>query len=294
MREISEDMKESKQSLLPEVPYVDVIIFGGQSNMQGQSEALTDSRPVSGAYEYRWLTNSLVPLKNPVGEDIKNDRTQGYAATEDMSEAMMVKYINDHLLCSACYGYTNLVPKFCESYISRTGSAVIAVSAAKGSTSIKEWLPDTPGYEMLVEKAKAAIRKASAETVVRNVFFVWLQGESDALKNTAKSAYKDAMLLLNRGLKHDVGIHMFGVIRVGRYTKGERDDVIIRAQDEVCAENDGFLMLTTIAAELNRHDEYMNLRKTGHFNAKGLERLGSEAGASLGEFANMQIKPARI
>ena len=38
--------------------YMDVIIFGGQSNMQGQTECLPQENiPVQGAVEYRYNTN---------------------------------------------------------------------------------------------------------------------------------------------------------------------------------------------------------------------------------------------
>ena len=48
----------------------DILIFSGQSNMQGQTESDPMDKPVAGASEYRLLTDSFVPLKNPVGEDI--------------------------------------------------------------------------------------------------------------------------------------------------------------------------------------------------------------------------------
>jgi len=47
---------------------MDVIIFSGQSNMQGQSERLSENDVVNDAYEYKWLTDELLPLKNPVGK----------------------------------------------------------------------------------------------------------------------------------------------------------------------------------------------------------------------------------
>ena len=48
---------------------LDILIFGGQSNMQGQTEALPiPNEPVDGASEYRYLTDSLIPLQHPVGE----------------------------------------------------------------------------------------------------------------------------------------------------------------------------------------------------------------------------------
>ena len=40
----------------------DVVVFGGQSNMQGQSEALSEREIVKNALEYRLLTDTFVPL----------------------------------------------------------------------------------------------------------------------------------------------------------------------------------------------------------------------------------------
>ena len=51
----------------------DIIIFGGQSNVEGQTEVLSECEVVEGAFEYKFIGDSLVPLKNPVGEDIRYD-----------------------------------------------------------------------------------------------------------------------------------------------------------------------------------------------------------------------------
>ena len=49
---------------------MDILIFGGQSNMQGQTEGLPENNaPVQGALEYRVKTDELIPLQHPVGED---------------------------------------------------------------------------------------------------------------------------------------------------------------------------------------------------------------------------------
>ena len=51
---------------------MDIIIFGGQSNMQGQTEGLPqENEPVAGALEYRYLTDECIPLQHPVGEDVR-------------------------------------------------------------------------------------------------------------------------------------------------------------------------------------------------------------------------------
>ena len=80
-----------------------------------------------------------------------------------------------------------------------------------------------------------------------------------------------------------MGINLFGIIRVGRFTNDDRDLEIISAQDEICREDEDFVILTDIATELNQKDEYMNPNIKGHYNAKGLELLGNAAAKTLGK-----------
>lgn len=248
--------------------------------MQGQTEALSESEVVENAYEYKFLSDSLVPLRNPVGEDIRYDGTAGIVPDGKKSVA---DWIKDHVLGSACSGYTNMVPEFCRAYIMETGKEILAVHAAKGSTEIHQWLPGTDGYDILVKKSLAAIKKADK---VDKIYFVWLQGESDAIFRKTKAYYKEKITELNNALNKDLGIEKFGIIRVGRFTKDERDLEIIEAQTEICEENPDFLMLTKIATEINQQPEYMNPYVAGHYSAKGLELLGSLSGEALGKFRN--------
>lgn len=258
---------------------MDIIIFSGQSNMQGQTERLSDNSIVKRAYEYKWLQHELTPLCNPVGENITYDKKAGeFAADKELFAAWRKK----HVFGASTYGYTNLVPKFCEAYIAQTGNEVIAVHAAKGNTVIRQWLPGTSAYQMLKEKALCAIRKVQEDYKLGHIYFVWLQGESDAIKGHTRGEYKEQMLLLQKALKEDLGIEKFGVIRVGRFTNDDRDLEIIAAQEEVCQENVDFVMLTRIATELNQESECMNPNAEGHFSAKGLERIGETAGNMLG------------
>lgn len=259
--------------------HIDVIIFGGQSNMQGQTECLSETAPVAGAQEYRWCEDALIPLANPVGENIRPDLTKGYPYTDEVPQD---QWLADHVTGSACYGYTNMVPSFCRAYIAQTGAEVLAVHAAKGSTEIAQWLPGTAGFSALTGKAKAALAKIREDFVVDHIFFAWLQGESDAIYKRTKAYYKEKITELCDALRTELGVEKFGIVRVGRFTNDDRDLEIIGAQDEVCAENDAFLMLTDIAVELNKQPIYMNPVVEGHYSAKGLEKLGAEAGTALG------------
>lgn len=242
--------------------------------MQGQSETLSEHDIVKDAYEYKWLTDELLPLKNPVGENITYSMDQGYEVTP---ETRIPLWLKEHVLGAACYGNTNLVPGFCRTYTDITKRQVLAVHAAKGSTRISEWLPGTPIYDVLIQKARGAIQKVNPE----RIFFVWLQGESDAVASVTKEDYKAALHVLCNALKADLGIDLFGIIRVGRFTNDDRDLEIISAQDEICREDEDFVMLTDIATELNQKNEYMNPHIKGHYSAKGLELLGSVAAEYL-------------
>ena len=84
---------------------------------------------------------------------------------------------NANLAGSACYGHTNLVPAFCRAYYKESGTPLVVVHVAKGSTRIEYWSPGNEGYQILLDKASAAIRKAKELYEVRNIYFVWLQGE---------------------------------------------------------------------------------------------------------------------
>ena len=259
---------------------MDIIIFSGQSNMQGQSESLSDTSAVKGAFEYKYLTNEILPLKNPVGENITHDRKKGVQIEKDTH---LQNWHSLHIAGSACYGNTNLVPEFCRAYTEITQTETLAVHIAKGSTEIAAWLPETTGFEIIKEKASAAIKKAKEQNEIGKIYFVWLQGESDAISNRSKDYYKAKLAELCNALKAELNIDKFGIIRVGCFTNDERDLEIINAQNEICAENSNFLMLTTIASELNKMPQYMHPDILGHFSAKGLEKLGREAGKTLGK-----------
>ena len=269
---------------------IDIIVFSGQSNMQGQSDALTDASMVAEAMEYKWCSDSATPLCNPVGENITTAHTQGSAVTTSMN---LTTWLSNHVTGSACYGYTNLVPKFCENYIAQTNRNVMAVHVAKGSTKIEYWVPGGAGYDILVKKSNAAIGKAiELGYMIGKIYFVWLQGESDALVGNTTEYYKTQLTILCNHLKTKVGIHKFGIIRVGRFAEAigaanaaEKDDAIMNAQDQICQENSDFVMLTTSAADMMSVAEYMNPKVAGHYSAKGLEKLGAEAGTALGDIA---------
>ena len=260
----------------------DVIIFAGQSNMQGQSEAALPDGDMTGCFEYKLFGNEIVPLHTPVGENVKNDLSEGCYILEDTD---LGKWLGEHALGAACYKNTNLVPAFCKKYTALSGRDVIAVHAAKGSTMVSDWLPQTAGYGALMKKSAAAVACAREQFEVENIYVVWLQGESDAIFAPDRIAYKEKLSSLAGEFFEKIGIDKFGIIRVGRFTRDSRDDEIIKAQDEICREDERFLMLTEIATELNEMPEFMHPAIGGHYSAKGLQRLGEAAAETLAEYS---------
>lgn len=256
----------------------DLIIFSGQSNMEGEAERFPDDNsPVEGALEYRYLEDRLIPLRHPAGENISYNgkvfiprHRDGWGTTQSCA------------LLSAWRKRTNPVPFFCKSYIKTTGRNVIAVHAAKGATTIDEWMKGQPSYEMLKKKVSKAIEKTNPE----HIYFVWLQGESDAIAKKPKDLYKKQMVTLFDNLKEDLGVEIFGNILVGRFTMDDSDFEIINAQKEVCKENEDFLMLTEITEEIIYIDKYMNPEAHGHYSVDGQELIGLLAGKKLGDYTN--------
>ena len=232
--------------------------------MKGASgEISTATAPT--CLEYRYLTDELVVLKDPVGEEIGDS----------------------YLLPN---GSGTLVPAFCDAYAKKRHQ-VIALHCARGSTNISEWAVGTERYKALVEKSLKGIARAKAEFTLNKIYFVWLQGESDAILKKTEEYYLSALIDLKNGLKRDLGIDKFGIIKVGYFAEyadwapnANRydDDVIMRAQEKAVMVDSDFVMLTDICVSLSEKSEYLNPNEFGpHYNNRAFNIIGEYAGKSL-------------
>lgn len=271
----------------------DLILFMGQSNMQGETEGCSETREVSGALEYKYLTDTLTPLKNPVGENIGHSM-KPFLKLDGME---FLDQLNDTVLLAPEKDCTTLLPAFARSYIKMTNHEIVAVHAARGSTGIDYWLPGTEGYISVVTKTLGAIRKIGKENI-RKIYVVWLQGESDMVHGMTKKDYMERLISLRDGLSAELGIDTFGIIRVGTFssvvnwlngdieTRKANDKTIQDAQDTICKEQPGFLMLTTITDKLIFGDsKYKNPNAEAHYSSLGQEIIGSLAGKHFGAYA---------
>lgn len=245
---------------------MDLLIFGGQSNMQGQTSACPCDSPVEDAQEYCFLSDSFRPLRHPVGEDMP----QG-------------------LLLGAHEGCGTLVPDFCRAYQQYRPGKTTVVHAARGATTVADWHPDGARFRMAMEKIIAC--KNALGEIPEKIYYIWLQGESDALAGTSSEEYFRRLVCYKNALKEQAGIDRFGIIRVGYFThcymqnSNQNDEAIMEAQERAVREDADFCMLTRVASWVSMDARFMNPAEIGHYNNMGMALLGAVAGETLGRIA---------
>ena len=251
---------------------MDILIFSGQSNMQGQTESLPEpNEAVEGAFEYRFADDALVTLRHPCGE-----------------------FLGDDLLLGADSGHGSMIPDFCREYVRVTNRRVTAIHAAKGGTAVCEWQKGSARYDLAVRKILAGIEKAREVEPIGHIYLIWHQGESDAINRTSKEEYIRLLTKFKDDLKADVGIERFGVAKVGYFAgvvfwlkdrtreAGKLDDeIIMEAQEALCASDEDFVMLSRLCPELSLNEEYLSPFAPGHFNNKGQKLIGEDAARTL-------------
>ena len=243
--------------------------------MQGQTEGLPENNtPVQGALEYRVKTDELIPLQHPVGEDLRGEKW-----------------------CAAAHqGHGCVVPAFCRAYVQASGREVVAIHAAKGNTVLGDWLQGTQHAYNARRKIAKGIEKAKAYGKVDHIYYVWLQGESDALIHTGEEEYLSRLITYKNQLKAQFGIEKFGIIKMGYFlAQGawsmnpddtEEDKIvynenIMRAQERAVEQDEDFIMLTRVCTELSQQQAYINPQAEGHYNNAGMEIIGDQAGEAL-------------
>ena len=245
---------------MPDICIDRIIVFSGQSNMQGQTEGDPHDNEFSGGCEYLLLQDEIIPLKNPVGEDI------------------------GELFASSFGGGGSLVPYFVRVVTEKTGENVLAVHCAKGATKISEWLSDgacKSRYEKLVEKVRSAANKIAAHVPID---FVWFQGESDAVAGTSKDDYENMLLQFENQLRKDLNIDTFSIIGTGYfsylYADPKFDDEIMKAQDEM-SETGGSVYADFDYARIIKEKFYAQSLCPGHYNNEAMKIIGEKAGSEF-------------
>ena len=237
---------------------MDIIIFSGQSNAQGATGSMPQpNEPVSGAFEYRYLTDSLQPLGHPCGEDIDGELVEAYE------------------------GFGSLPPYLCAEYVRLTGREVVAVHAARGSTTVKAAVVDACSHDM-VFSTYLRHHAHQAETALR------------VLDEIGADEYLERLTAIKNAFRADAGIDVFGIIKVGYFnyiiphstprdpleTK-TADETIMEAQERAAAQDRDFVMLSRLCPKLSLDKNMLNPRDPGHYNNEALELIGKDAAKTL-------------
>ena len=248
---------------------MDILIFAGQSNMQGSTGEKCELKPLQNCFEYRFLSESLEPLLSPVGEKI-----------------------GENVFLPSANGNGSLVPYFCRKYCDKKSAVVIHV--AKGDTRLSQWLKSTERFGLLIKKIKAGINRTEKTYKINNIFFIWLQGESDALNFTETDEYLSDLIRFKNDLKREIPLTRFAIIRQGYFCayaewikepfkeKLAADRAIMRAFDIAVKTDKDFIMLTKICAKLSTDKRYLNAKAFGpHYNNAGMKIIGEKAAKKL-------------
>ncbi|MBQ3419508.1 MAG: hypothetical protein IJH31_05205 [Erysipelotrichaceae bacterium] len=249
---------------------MDVILFGGQSNMRGTANSFPqDKIELNGVYEYFYNSKTYQPLKHPCGEHIGED-----------------------LLHRASDGNGCILPDFCRAYQVIRPVKIMTAHVAKGGSMLCEWEKGSERYEAAKEKMLEAIKAAKEIEEVEHIYYLWLQGESDAVYETSEEEYFHRLVDYKNALKEDLGIEKFGIIRVGYFSKEDEkfDHAIQNAQERCVKEDKDFLMLTRVCEFLSKDQFFINPAHRGHYNNNALAIIGNCAGEYLSRYAVGEIK----
>lgn len=266
----------SKRIFYIEKPAVDLMIFMGQSNMSGGGGNAAEAPVLTrgAGYEFRAVTNTgdLFVLKEPFGE---NENKEG-----GCDDRFILKRSG------------TLVTAFVNAYYENTKTPVIAVSASRGSTHMKEW---TGGGISLKEDAAERLMCAKNYLEqngfgIRHIYMVWFQGESDGADRTSADVYKRDFEYLFSYMQ-GYGVEKCFLIETGYDLHDlEQEDqekiegyrAIMQAQEEICRESEDVILASTTAPGLqSRDDKWCD---GVHFNQESLNKIGREAGQRAGEY----------
>lgn len=173
---------------------VDIVVFAGQSNMVGKDN--------SGRNTISSITNSSFEMR-----------------FNSKQQAVGIKYLSNSTDLKA-----SLIPAFANAYYNNTGVPIIAVQTAVSGSKISSWQKNGKNYKNAIAKMKSTISYVESHPEnfnLRNIYFVWYQGESD----TPNLTYENNLQKLFQNTK-EAGVDQNFLIRIGHLyqTTGTSND----------------------------------------------------------------------
>lgn len=259
---------------VPEENYADVFVFMGQSNMGGRGDATQSVKVGDGhGYEFRAVTDptTLYQMTEPFGVNENNDG------------------INDTGKKSG-----GLASAFVEAYYKETGVPVIAVSASQGGTNSIEWQPGNGLLDEAQRRLSLCLDYMASqdEFTVRHIYIVWLQGESDAGRQTPIATYAERMEKVF-GAMHDLGAEQMFIISIGSYIEEvnpvykQRYREFGQLQQQMCEDSENMTFVSKKLMDIP--EKYMH--RNNHFLQPAYNVVGNDAGINAAYYVKTGKAP---
>jgi hypothetical protein len=239
-----------------------IFLAAGQSNAVGMADSAASVQCAPGtAFEYRYRANTLVHLKDPVGNaDLKFESAMTGSAW----------------------------PAFAKAYHELTGKNVVIVQAARGGSSCtaKAELEDNGTwsetgrlllFDSAMVKAKAAMKLCKKP--ISGI--LWSQGERDAnavnAKKLAPAEYEAGLIRLIGRFRKELGAKVpFYIIQTGHFT-GASDvgfDAIRKAQETVAGQLKNVYIVYAQTIDFPAKNM---MQDQIHYNQAALNEIGATA-----------------
>ncbi|PUZ24440.1 protein of unknown function [Chitinophaga costaii] len=244
-------------------PQRQLILVAGQSNCTGHGDKTQSVAAGPAAFEYRGSTGTLVPLKDPVGEQV------------------------DHFEAAAS---GSAWPAFAQAWHAQTGDTVIIVPTSRGGSSCHEkarlgamdtWDNSGTLFAAAVAKTKAAMRATGLPLKC----IIWVQGERDANAindgHLTTAEYKAALQQVVHRFREALGAQLpFYIVKTGYYANHSQAGFheVQRIQSEV-ANADPYTKIVFEDAGTFLDKKWMT--DEIHYNQTGLNTLGAAVARNI-------------
>lgn len=247
-----------------------LFLIAGQSNASGVGDAKQSPQwPFNSGYEYKVISDELVPLIDPVGEEVNGFETAKTGSAW---------------------------PAFASRYFELSSKQVTIVQAAKGGSTLNSKYSSYLRWDSLGALFKAAVdktTKAITKTGIPLSGIIWSQGEADAsFINALQSSeieYKKQLKLLIKRFRFEFGSNTpFYIIQTG-FANGENSngfEQVQRVQEVICDEMPNTYLVYSFAKYFQ---EYGLMTDYIHYNQQGLNVIGKSVAEAIFQIENTNI-----
>ncbi len=294
----------------PEKDNITLILVTGQSNF---------TRSAGYSWEFRHYYYDATAPKPPVSPIIPEKGTvysffsdatdiAGFEAeTFELSDENDMYYLSSPTKGVNCIG--GVTPVFGAKWNELTGTKVVFLQIAEGSSGIDEWVPDPENYECRCVKGGEAHRYSKAVSAYKNAYdklsakydivlsgYIWNQGEADELEKAAATtagkkvvrddqSYYEAYKSMHEGFMSELDLDFGGISVVRSDYSGDTVEASAAytraryAQYKLCNELDDLYMISAVSETCSR--DMMDQGNTVHYSQEVLNVMGVDMANNL-------------